>query len=622
MASKFESKSTGVLESYFQPLGYNETQERRLLRNKDEDFEKWRKCLKCHNPLEKPRALPCLHTICLHCLKIHYRTIKLQVAAHERETPNRYNFFSWGCLFPCPICNYPCYMLADSVIILPINKRLLKLTFKERLHRFIGLKYSTQQAGIEKTLLKTPINVLVHREISKYFTAPSSKQLVSLPTDSTISATTTSLVTSGKQDLNKNENSTERSPNVSQQDQRESSQSHVTFSLSHSASDIYESTSEDSADKVADMTALLQTHWNQVIQEFTGNFEAIETEDDCPLPGEQEPELLLEYDLRYGDENLEVRHPNAIAVNPHTGHLVVVDTTWNKAVLYKMHSKPYGYKKFEHPIVDVCFYPPSKDHEERFCAMGRRADIKGIMVYTALFNKNPLDFQCMYQKNLRDVSGILVIEPEVLFLALPYANSVIRSINEHQFIDLATRSQHGLYYPTHIVHTQVGEVVVADTGNHRIAVFYGPQYMAFDFYGELGSDFGKFFYPLGLATDKQRHLYVCDSNNYRVQVFDSSFRFQSCPIRRTFLMSPSVSQDVKPVDCAVNNKQKLLVLFRGRGFISLQMYNYFEPLLKHTVENEVQSSLPEQRFCWNCFLCCGCSCDRGRPDRTTYEVIN
>ncbi|CAL1539088.1 unnamed protein product, partial [Lymnaea stagnalis] len=126
-------------------------------------------------------------------------------------------------------------------------------------------------------------------------------------------------------------------------------------------------------------------------------------------------------------------------------------------------------------------------------------------------------------------------------------------------------------YPTHIAVTAVGEVVVADTGNHRFGVFYGPQYMAFDFYGELGSEHGQLFYPLGLATDENRRLYVCDANNYRVQVFDRSFRFQSCPIQRTYLMGKSVSQDVKPVDCAINNKQKLVVLFRGRGYISLQV---------------------------------------------------
>ncbi|KAH9509935.1 hypothetical protein Btru_044658 [Bulinus truncatus] len=621
------SESRNVFHLYFEPLGYTGAQERKLLGNRNEDFEKWRNCLKCHNPLEKPRALPCLHTVCLHCLKIHYRTIKLQIAAHEREMPDKYNFFSWGCLFPCPICNYPCYMLADSVITLPSNRRHLKVTFKERLHWVIGKKFISHQLSSDETvLLKTSVNVLVQKEINQYCSQmrDTGKQFTSLPSDLSVSGTNTSLAVSSEQsNLIKNDPSSLLTPSASnsQQDLRDLNQSNVTFTLSHSSSNVVDAIADDSVEKNTNVTAALQIHWNQVVQEFGGNIENIQVEDDCPIPGMYDAEQLFEYDLRYGDENLEIRHPNAVAVNPNTGHLVIVDTTWNKAILYKSHAKPYGYKKFEHPIVDVCFYPPSKDHEERFCAMGRRADVKGIMVYTAVFNKKPLDFQCMYQKNLRDVSGILVIEPDILFLSLPYANSVIRSINECQFIDLATRSQHGLFYPTHITYTHVGEVVVADTGNHRLAVFYGPEYMAFDFYGEFGSEYGKFFYPLGLATDRKRHLYICDSNNYRVQVFDSSFKFQSCPIKRTFLMSPSVSQDVKPVDCAVNNKQKLLVLFRGRCYISLQVYNYFEPMLRHTVTNEVESPIVERPCCWSSYVCCHCLCD-GSPNRSSYEVIN
>lgn len=318
---------------------------------------------------------------------------------------------------------------------------------------------------------------------------------------------------------------------------------------------------------------------------------------DQPLLGHKSAEKLYQYDLRHGEDVLEMRHPNAIAVSTHTGHVVVVDTTWNKAILYKTHRKPYSYKAFHHPIIDVCFCPPSKkDSRERFCAMGRRADKKGIMVYTAPFDKDPNNFECAYQKNVRDVSGLLVIEEDILLLSLCYANTIIRQVNTSQFVDLATHSQHGIYYPTHLTHTVVGEVVVADTGNHRIGVFYGPEYLAYDFYGQFGSEYGSFFYPVGVAADNSRHLYICDSNNYRVQVFDSYFQFQSCAIQKTYLMGQSVSQDVKPIDCAVNNNQKLVVLFRGRAFMSLQVSTQF--VLFFSQCNRIQ--LPRSSCNWAC----------------------
>lgn len=47
--------------------------------DQEEVFDLWRQCIKCHQLLEEPKALPCLHTVCFHCLKIHYQTVKSQV---------------------------------------------------------------------------------------------------------------------------------------------------------------------------------------------------------------------------------------------------------------------------------------------------------------------------------------------------------------------------------------------------------------------------------------------------------------------------------------------------------------------------------------------------------------
>ncbi|CAG5134313.1 unnamed protein product, partial [Candidula unifasciata] len=467
--------------------------------DRSEEFDKWRRCVKCHQPLVKPKALPCLHTICLHCLRIHYQTVRAQISLQAEQKPEKYNFFAWEGCFPCPVCLYPCYTLNGELESFPTNTWLLRLTYRERLRWLKENRQSSTSTSVAQQEMAHRANVAVSN--------PRTAQNVDLTQDS----------------------------------------SEIVYNKD------------------------LQSHLDHVTRECQGRDSILLTNEDQPTTGNTNAEKLYQYDLRHGEDVLEMRHPNAIAVSTHTGHVVVVDTTWNKAVLYKTHRKPFSYKAFHHPIIDVCFCPPSKkDRTERFCAMGRRADVKGIMVYTAPFDKDPNNFKCTYQKNIRDVSGLLVIDPDILFMSLCYANTVIRQVNASQFVDLATHSHHGIYYPTHLTHTVVGEVVVSDTGNHRIGVFYGPEYLAYDFYGQFGSEYGNFFYPFGVAADNSRHLYICDSNNYRVQVFDRYFRFQSCAIEKTYLMGQSVSQDVKPIDCAVNSRQHLVVLFRGRAFMSLQ----------------------------------------------------
>lgn len=65
-----------------------------------------------------------------------------------------------------------------------------------------------------------------------------------------------------------------------------------------------------------------------------------------------------------------------------------------------------------------------------------------------------------------------------------------------------------------------GNVYVADTYNHRISVFdrYGSFMRT---WGSIGTDAGALQYPKGLAVDASGLVYVADTNNHRVQVFDS-----------------------------------------------------------------------------------------------------
>ena len=69
-----------------------------------------------------------------------------------------------------------------------------------------------------------------------------------------------------------------------------------------------------------------------------------------------------------------------------------------------------------------------------------------------------------------------------------------------------------------------GNVYVADTGNHRIQVFDAQGQPKFAV-GALGSGEGQFNEPHGVAADAQGNIYVADTWNARVVKFDSTGKF-------------------------------------------------------------------------------------------------
>jgi DNA-binding beta-propeller fold protein YncE len=80
--------------------------------------------------------------------------------------------------------------------------------------------------------------------------------------------------------------------------------------------------------------------------------------------------------------------------------------------------------------------------------------------------------------------------------------------------------------PTDVALDSNGTIYVADEGNDRVQVFdSNRQYVrTIGQTGSPGSDFGRFdgWGPHRLAVDVQNRLYVADSGNNRIQVFDSS----------------------------------------------------------------------------------------------------
>ena len=62
------------------------------------------------------------------------------------------------------------------------------------------------------------------------------------------------------------------------------------------------------------------------------------------------------------------------------------------------------------------------------------------------------------------------------------------------------------------------EIVLADTNNHRVQVF-DSNGTFLRFFGREGKNAGEFKYPVGVAINKDRNIFVADTNNHRVQIF-------------------------------------------------------------------------------------------------------
>ena len=73
-------------------------------------------------------------------------------------------------------------------------------------------------------------------------------------------------------------------------------------------------------------------------------------------------------------------------------------------------------------------------------------------------------------------------------------------------------------YPLGVAVSDGDEIVVADSNNHRVQVFDSNGTFLRSF-GHKGKNAGEFSYPHGIAINKDRNIFVADRDNHRVQFF-------------------------------------------------------------------------------------------------------
>ena len=84
----------------------------------------------------------------------------------------------------------------------------------------------------------------------------------------------------------------------------------------------------------------------------------------------------------------------------------------------------------------------------------------------------------------------------------------------------------GFFHPQALALDDKDNIYVSDTGNHRVRVF-NPAGKVLNKFGIQGARLGEFNCPAGLVLDNAQNLLVVDEKNYRVQIFTTKGVFKN-----------------------------------------------------------------------------------------------
>ncbi len=130
-----------------------------------------------------------------------------------------------------------------------------------------------------------------------------------------------------------------------------------------------------------------------------------------------------------------------------------------------------------------------------------------------------------------------------------------------------------LSQPTDVVVDRSGRIYVVDSGNDRVAIFdKSGKYLSG--FGGSGKRPGQFDGPVGIAIDDNERLFVADKGNNRIQIFDLNGK-----VINTF-KTMHQKQAVAPIDIAVNNEDDQIFV-TGNANHRVMVYDHDGDLLQH-----------------------------------------
>lgn len=155
-----------------------------------------------------------------------------------------------------------------------------------------------------------------------------------------------------------------------------------------------------------------------------------------------------------------------------------------------------------------------------------------------------------------------------MLLAYPASAADITTVAFRTVMEVGSSSTDSLSLPTDVAVDSKGTLYVVDSGNHRVVVFDSAGRRTGQF-GEEGSDDGQLQDPVGIGIAADDSIYIADRGNNRL------VRFSSDGIFLATILLQEGKQKVVPIDVAISNDGRELfvtasnshrvLVFRGNG---------------------------------------------------------
>lgn len=162
----------------------------------------------------------------------------------------------------------------------------------------------------------------------------------------------------------------------------------------------------------------------------------------------------------------------------------------------------------------------------------------------------------------KKVSNIFLLALLLFFSICLPCNSYAVNISFSLQIGSEKGSGNGQFYePTGIAVSSENRIYVVDSENSRVQMF-DHEGRFINTFGAKGKENGQFRMPYGIAIGADGKLFVIDSKNSRVQVFDKDGGF-------LYSFGRDGSQDGElsyPLGIALDNQERVFVADSGKGF--------------------------------------------------------